>query len=356
MTNRRSLRVLLAVLVLAVAASGALAVEQTQILVPDGTLYVATSGRAMDLGVSGNGIEADNNVITWSSRKQDGSQAKGIVSGTNSPYRKRNLDLAYDETSGSLLLLWNEDLSVLNVLRLGVFRDGVWNTADLLPNLGFSLAYNAKMLLLRQTVHYEDFAGKDVWRVRSILLVTWFEDGSRSQARLATIFLNEDPSTDEVPVYDLPALIGAAAGPAPSGAFPASAYMYPSLRHAPGGAALANFADVYAGKEYVVRISFPDDLGKQSPTNPAPLRRRIPVVGVTSESPLPLELVAPAGAAVSTVISPTFNPTHLWRDGDTVRYLRFDGKKWSSVKSIALTAEMSYEKAMRLVEEMATKN
>jgi hypothetical protein len=46
----------------------------------------------------------------------------------------------------------------------------------------------------------------------------------------------------------------------------------------------------------------------------------------------------------------------VWSDDKAVRFIRFDGKKWSDVNAITLSDSMSYDRAIRLIQEMATKN
>lgn len=357
MRVRRPFRLLLAAGVLGLLGSAAFAaIEEKSLLAPDGTLYAVRAGRASELGVSATGVRPDDNVLQWTLWRQDGYSAQGMIPGTAGPSIKRNLDLAFADDS--LILLWKEGFSVVDVLHLGIFRpgQGQWTLADLLPNLGISRVYNPQMLLSRQSVHLLDADGRDLWRTRLILSVIWWEESHFAQARYAPIFLDEDWSPSDVQVYDLPATIGAG-GPTSSEDVPAGAYMYPALRlEGPSGAILASFADLNAQKQYVVRISYPDDLGKPGPSNATWMRRRIPVVGVQEKGPLALEAPEPQEVSVSTLIGFKYNPTLVWRDSRTIRYTRFDGKNWSSVKSIALIGEMSYDKAMRLVEEMASKN
>ena len=141
------------------------------------------SGSAADLGVAGAGILPTDNLIEWTSLAQDGTSALGVIPNTTSANAKTNLDLAFDAQSGSLVLLWKEEVSILTVLHLGVFKGGAWNSLDLLPNLGVAHAYNPQMLLSHQTVHMLDDAGNDVWKTRSLLSVIWWR--SRISCRRA---------------------------------------------------------------------------------------------------------------------------------------------------------------------------
>src|SRR5262249_45262847 len=127
----------------------------------------------------------------------------------------------------------------------------------------------------------------------SILSIVWWEEALIGQARLATVYLDEqnfDPSN--LTVYDLPTLAGGG-GPVSYDGIPGGAYLYPTIQ-ADGlsGAVLASFADLNAQKERVLRLQFPNDWGK--PTDPDPnspnsmnwKRRHIPIVGVATQGPI----------------------------------------------------------------------
>lgn len=354
MRTTRLLRIALVTLLVAVARPASAWVE-TSLLAPDGTLYVVRAGTAKDLGIAGNYARPEDNVISWESLAQDGGRRSGLIPGASGSTLKSNLDLAYDEQSASLILLWKEEVSLLNVLHLGILRGNQWTVSDLLPNLGFPRAYNPRMLLSHPSVHTLDSDGKDVWSTRSLLSVIWWEDSNVSQARYAPIFLDEDSSAGNVQVYDLPATVGSIASSA-APTVPSSAYRYPSLQlEGPGGGILASFADLQTGFENIIRIGFPTDLGTPGPANPTWLRRRVPIVGIVGRAPV-VTSGPPDGVDLSTYIGSSYNPTVAWHDDKAVRYVRFDGKKWSDVNSITLSDAMSLERATRLVQDMATKN
>ena len=153
MKTPRALSLLFAASLLVVlTGAAALRAEEKSLLATDGTLYSVRSGLAADLGVSAPGIRPSDNLIEWTSVAQDGKRALGVIPNTTSANAKTNLDLAFDTQSGSLVLLWKEELSVLNVLHLGLFKGGTWKSLDLLPSLGFAHAYNPQMLLSHQVI------------------------------------------------------------------------------------------------------------------------------------------------------------------------------------------------------------
>jgi hypothetical protein len=332
-----------------------LAFKETSLLAPTGTLYVVRTGTARDLGISGNYAAANENVITWESLGQDGTRQAGLIPGVGGTTLKGNLDLAYDELSASLIVLFPEDFSLLNVLHLGIFRGGQWTVSDLLPNLGFPHAYNPRMLLSHPVVHTTAADGSDVATTRSLLNIIWLEESGTIQARYAPIFLDEDSNASNVEIFDLPLAVGSS-GFSGSTAVPPSAYRFPSLQlEGPGGGILASFADLQGNVQYVVHIGFPTDLGKPGSGNPMWLRRHTPIVGIVGKGPL-AGSVPGDGVEISTYIGASYNPTFVWSDDKAVRFIRFDGKKWSDVNAIALSDSMSYDRAIRLVQDMATKN
>ena len=349
---------------LLLAAGFALAADfpKKTLVTTDGTLYEARTGTVADLGITNLNIDPGTFVIEWTSRTQDGSQTRGVLQGSPSSNPKTSLDLTFDEPTGSFVILWRENATIINQLRLAVMRSGVWSFADLVPTIGFPQAFNPQMLLSRQTVTTIDDRGKTVFSNRSVLSVIWWEEAQYAQARYAPIFLDEEISTSAVKVYDLPRLIGGG-GPTAFDDVPSAAYMYPALQlEGPGGAILASFADLASKKHYVVRIDYPTSLGNPSdPKNPVWERRRIPVVGIATAGPIafrrPVDGVAmPEKAFVGTIIGSSYNPTLYWNDGTAIRYVRFDGQNWSDARTLSLDDSLTYEKAQRLLEAMAARN
>ena len=354
--NRLVDRFLLVAAALVFALASPAAAEEKSLLAADGTLFEIRAGTVVDLGVSDGSLRPDDYVIEWTSRRQDGTVRIGLVPGTQNGNVKRNLDLAFDEPSGSLLLLWKEELVPVSVLQLGVLRDGAWKTSVLLPNLGFSRAYNPQMRLSHSTVRWTDADGRSVERNRSILSIVWWEESQYAQARYAPIFLDEENlDVSNVAVYDLPVLAGGG-GPTTYEELPAAAYAFPSLHSdGPSGAILASFADLNGHKNKVVKITFPTDLGAPEESNITWMRRHIPIVGVVGESPLaptaPIRI-----SSMGTALGAGYRPTFYWRDGERVLYTRFDGREWASVKAIPLSDTMSYDRALALVIGMAASN
>jgi len=155
----------------AVAPGLALALEEQSLLTPDGTLHVVRSGKALDLGIQDAGIDPASLVVDWASRAQDGTVATQIVPGTVSYQEKHGLQLEYDNQTGTLLLLWTENVSAFSHIRIGVFHDGVWTNSPLLPSDGISRARNPQMRVTHQRVRYVDETDATIWKMSSILSV-----------------------------------------------------------------------------------------------------------------------------------------------------------------------------------------
>ena len=255
----------------------------------------------------GLGLPPSDFAVVWSSVEQDGAKAAGVIPGASNSMPKTGLDLVVDEPTGTLVVLWREENFVLNKIRLAIARSGVWTLTNLLPNVGFPHAYNPQMLLTHQTVHWRDENDKDVYANRSVLSVIWWEEAVLAQARYASIFLDETIDPSQVEVYDLPELVNDP-GPTSLENLSSGAYAFPSLQsEGPGGAVLASFAALSSKKHYVVRVTYPTELGKPSIDNITWQRRRIPVVGIASEAPI-AAIPTFGAASVSTVIGSSYRP------------------------------------------------
>ena len=306
------------------------------------------------------GFDGSTYVVEWSSVAQDGTRQQGVLEGSQSGNPKTNLDLTFDEPTGSFVVLWREDATIMNQIQLAVLRSGQWSFAGLLPNIGFPHALNPRMLLSHQMVTTVDDKGNKTQKNRSTLSVIWWEEAQYAQARYAPIFLDEEITSESLKIYDLPVLVGGGGSTSYSGIAPAS-YVYPALQlEGPSGAFLASFADLHSRKHYVIRIDFPTNLG--DPNDPGNLtfeRRRIPVVGVADSGPLAFDsptMMAPENTPVGTIIGSSYMPTLYWQAGSAMRYLRYDGRAWSDALSIPLDKELTFEKALRLLEAMAARN
>jgi hypothetical protein len=346
-------RLALALAFALVAAVGTADVQKKTLLASDGTLYVAQTGLASELGLTD--LSPNEYAVIWTSLAQDGTTAGGEIPRAANSNPKTSLDLTFDEPTGTLVVLWREESSILNSIDLAFSRSGNWTLASLLPNIGFPHAYNPQMLLTHETVHSLDKDGADVFTNRSVLSVIWWEEASVAQARYASVFLDETIDPSQIEVMNLPDLVNAQ-GPTSLAGIPRGSYAFPALQPAgPGGAVLASFSTISTGQQYVVRIDYPTDLGQPALDNSTWLRRRIPVVGVVSVGQISA-VPAMDTASVGTVVGSSYRPTLYWSDGTALHYIRFDGTVWSDVRSIALGDSMTYDQAVALVVSMAQRN
>jgi hypothetical protein len=351
---------LFAAALLALPRVGA-ALEEVSLLTSDGTLHVLRTGAALDLGVTDAGISPSQTLVEWSSRAQDGTVSMAILPKTISYSAKHDLDLAYDEQTSTLLVLWTEDVAPFSEIRVAVLRAGAWTNSLLLPSAGISRAYNPQMLVTHQVETYLDDKGLPANRTSSILSIVWWEQAQASQARYATLFLDEtnfDPTA--LAIYDMPALVGGTAGDTPTVNVPTGAFLYPSLQ-ADGlsGAVLVGFSDLHDQTYKIARIQFPQDWGQPSDATSVNWKRRhIPIVGIATEGPLPLMTpnASDTSGGILTIIGSGYLPTLVWGDATSLHYSRLDSTDWAPVRSIGIDDQMTYDAALGLIKGMGQRN
>jgi hypothetical protein len=338
------------------------ALEEVSLLTSNGTLHDVRAGTALELGVTDPSISPNSYLIDWTSRAQDGTVTMAILPQTVSYFAKHGLELAYDDQTSTLLLLWTEDISAYSQIRIGVLSNGAWSNSMLVPSSGISQAVNPQMIVTHHDVTYLDQNGATQTKTNSILSIVWWEWAATAKARYATLFLDEgDFSTTALTISDVPDLIGVS-GPTSTAGVPSGAYLFPALQSdGLSGSILLAYADMHDQRERVLRVDFPVDLGSPySPTNMNWKRRHIPIVGVAMDGPVAREApeMADTRDGVHTIIGRGYRPTLSWGDvaGASVQYIRLDTTDWSAVRSIAISDQMTYDQASTLVVSMAQRN
>jgi hypothetical protein len=350
--------------ILVVLPGIAFGLTEQSLLTADGTVHVVRSGSAVELGLQDVAIDPDNTLIDWSARAQDGTISTAIIPGTDSRTAKTGIQLAFDDQTQTLLLLWTENISAMSQIRVGVLHAGVWTNSGLLPSQGISRAFNPQMRISHYPVTYVDENDQPVSKSSSLLSIIWWEEAQYGQARLATLFLDEenfDPAS--LAIYDLPTLSGDNGAETSYDGIPSGSYLFPSLQpDGLSGAILASFADLHEQRHKIVRVQFPSDQGKPSEAgNLKWQRRHIPIVGVATQGPIsrmtPILAAGPgAGPAVGTSIGAGYLPTLYWRDGATLKYTRLGQTDWTPVRAIPIDEAMPYDRALSLVVGMAERN
>jgi hypothetical protein len=328
--------------------------EQRSLLTPDGTLFEVQSGYYRDLRPEGREAQPGDYVIAWSANGQSGVTLAGIIPGTDTPDVKDQFDMAYDGTSKTLIVVWNNRYAVINSIQFAIYHDGGWTKSELLPSAVFTYATHPKIVVTHQTVRTLDANGNEVDTPRSIASVVWWEGSSSPRARFAPIFI-ENGSIDltDLTVYDLPDLIGS--GP-PDASLDVSnpVFKNPSVQ-AEGfsSAVLASFGDASDGSLQVARIDFPSDF-----RDPADLSRGRHVIVILGHRGSPMTPAVPSGAGrVGTVVGGNYEPTVYWQTGDSsVQYTMFDGAQWSDTRTVAVTPSRPTDAAISLIRAMALQN
>src|SRR6185295_16581801 len=117
-------RFLIAGLLLVAAAAAPAEVQRKTLLASDGTLYRVATGPTSELGVQD--VTSQDFAVTWSSVTQDGTTSGGLIPGAASLNPKTSLDLTLDEPTGTLVVLWREEATILNAIRVAFGRAGAW--------------------------------------------------------------------------------------------------------------------------------------------------------------------------------------------------------------------------------------
>jgi hypothetical protein len=252
---------------------------------------------------------------------------------------------------------------LMTKVDFAVHRDGQWGEQSIVPSAGLYLSLNPQIVVTRQTYIDLDENSYPVSKRRAIVSLVWWEEGGRSQARYAPVFI-EDGKLDlaEITAYNLNELAGMS-GPTSIGSLPFSSFQFPVVQRDPrsNGGVLVSFANLYTKRHSVLQIAFPDDLrdiiASNVPAGPqAYARLHIPIGRSGHDSRLPSEI--DTRATVGTVIAPlSLVPTFYWADdGVAAHVLHGDAPDGQPGTTIPLRSDLSMDRVVSVVRELALSN
>jgi hypothetical protein len=272
-------------------------------------------------------------------------------------------DIQYEETTGSVFLVFTKLDYLQSRVEFAVYRAGRWISGPLAPSMGFYVSMNPKIIVTRQRYLDYDVTRQVVSKTRSILSIVWWEEAYTRQARYAPIFVEDgDLRLDDTQAYNMPEL----AGDRPSsewGNYPSAVYSYPGVDSDPtsNGGVRVTFASLATGMLSVVKIGFPEDLTQIDPRSTpsegdkiGTARGHTPVGRIGGRTPLVREIdtSSPVYAALSTNSVPTL----FWREGNEMVYRRADAPAGSKPVRLSLDSKLSADRAERLIREMASRD
>lgn len=345
--------VLAAVLVLAAGT----ALAGSAVLTKSGTLYEvypATYGQVAGDAAGGN---ASLPVLALRTTPSDGAPTVQIVDGTLDSDTEGSASIEFEEETQTVFLVYTKEQSLFKGVIVALLRNGLWSGQLLPATAGFTLGMNPQMVLTRQ--QYVDISPTDptqtIEKWRSIVSVTWWEEGSVSQAKFAPLFVEDGAlNGDAISSYNLNDLAGAT-GPTSEAGLSSPSYSFPAVQrgYASDGSVLVSFANLSTLQQTVLSISFPVtvDAGP-GVAGPVTYSRHRPIVQMAYSGNLPGGAVAMA-YSLGTVISPGGTCTFWWIEGSTMKILPGNVAKDAAPFAIPLRPDFSVDKALAVVREMA---
>ena len=330
---------------------------------PDGTLYEVFPARYGEVvSVSPESPDFELPVLALRATPSGRPARVEIIEGTLDDSVESSVSVALEESTGTLFVAYTKSQGLMAAMHVAVHRDGYWSGSEILSNRGFYLSINPKVVVTRQQYVVFDDSGAPLTKTRSIFSLVWWEESGRMQARYAPIFVEDGTlRIDSVEPWNLNELAGVA-GPTDSRGLPLSAFTSPSVQADPttNGGVLATFANLAAGEQQVLRITFPDDLTKLSPQGATKIpdevwaRAHVPIGRSAGRGRIPenMDTRAEIGATISQKGVTTFH----WIADGAVSFVTSDDAAGALPRQITLRSDLSADKALRLVTSLAEKN
>ncbi len=332
------------------------------VLAKNGTLYEVFAASYGEVVSGANATDAATPVVALRRTLPGQTPTVEVVGGSFSSLIKFGEALEFDDSTQTIFVVYTS-LQVQGFVadvHVSIWRDGGWADGRFLPNSGMYFSVNPRILVTRQTYRDFDSTGDVVMKSRSILSLVWWEEAALSQARYASLFIEDGAlNVDTVVALNLNELAGAA-GPTDNRNLPASAYMYPAVQRDPAtnGGIVASFADLATRTQQVLHIAFPDDYTtpEWNASGKAANSRTTPIGRGARGFPLPAGIDLPFMVVVGTIVSPSDVPTYWWSQNGALNYLSGDAASLAQApQSVTLRPDFQLDSALAAVRSMTDK-
>lgn len=342
--------------------SGNLAAESA-LLTKSGTLYEAYPARYGDVvkGAAGS-VDARIPVLALRTTLPDGKSSTEVVQGTLNNDEEGAQSVEFDETTHTVFVVYTRFQGLMADVHVAIRRNDSWVEQNIVPSVGLYLSVNPQLLVTRQRfIDFDGSNGNTITKWRSILSLVWWEESGRSQARYAAVFVEDGQlKLDNIVAYNLNQIAGASGSTDIQG-LPLSSYQFPALQRDPSsnGGVLVSFANLSNLTQYVLRVTFPDDVTQLVPPGAtvagpqAYARAHIPIGRTLGGGRVPKQI--DVNGSVGTMISLSGVPTFYWTEGSNVKFLRGDSEENASPTRIGIRPDFSVDRAIMLLREMSTK-
>jgi len=186
-------------------SAGASAFDRTGAIGPDGEIYLTRVGAYGMLFPKGNSYPANNVVLTLEVSRTGKPADRILVPGTGGAEIESASYAVFEETSKSLYLLWQSNVSSVNQLVLRSFKDGSFGPPIEVASGTFQASISAPQAAVTRDEFSVSTADGSIATVHRTLLhlIWWQESAEGNQVLYAPITLIEGVYTGWHPVYAL---------------------------------------------------------------------------------------------------------------------------------------------------------
>jgi len=342
--------------------AGTRADASSAVLAKNGTLYEVFEASYGQVVSGANPADAVTPVVALRRTPPGETPTVEVVGGSFSSLIKFGESLEFDDSTRTIFVAYTslQVQGFIAEVHVSIWRDGGWADGRFLPNTGMSFSVNPRILVTRQTYNDFDSTGAVVAKTRSILSLVWWEEGALSQARYASLFIEDGAlNVDRVAAINLNDLAGAS-GPTNNQGLPTSSYMYPALQRDAGtnGGVIASFANLATQTQTVLHIGFPDDYTTAvwNASAKTAASRTTPIGRTGGAYRIPLQIDLPFMVVVGTIVSPSDVPTYWWSQNGALSYLSGDDASLAQApQAIPLRPDFQLDSALSAVKSMTDK-
>ncbi len=325
-------------LILSAALGFAAPPDRDAVLAEDGTLYSIESRSRADLP----GLEAAANRVLLLTINSGTSERNVIVPASLVAGSHDNPALNYDAESNTLLIFWQRRINggLSSEVMFCALQNGEWSRATALDTLPWDLRENLRIGVTRKSEQIDEKGVRSAIPELTVHAVWWHTHGRDEYARYAMLTV-ERGNVSAISLHNLNDFISDKTSYLYDPRFNRELLRYPMIHESAGHDSIdVVFGDFLSNSMHRVRLK-PVVKG----------RLRIPIGVRDSAFEPPLGKVASTGNVDALFSSATRFAFYATSDQE-VRYMLFDGKSWSEVRTVPTNDKLTLDAAIQVLRKM----
>ncbi|HET7711672.1 MAG TPA: hypothetical protein VFL80_07055 [Thermoanaerobaculia bacterium] len=324
---------------LLLSALTAFASDRDAVLAEDGTLFTIESRPRADFP----SLDAAASRVLVLTISRNGSEETAIVPASLAKGSHETPALNYDAESNTLLVFWQHRINgvLSSEVVFSSYQNGEWSRSTALDTQPWDQRENLRIGVTRRTEHIGENGQKTTVPELIVHAVWWHTHGRDEYARYAMLTIDKG-AVASISLHNLSEFVSDKTNYLFDPRFNRDLLRYPMIHESADRDTIdVVFGDYFSNSMHRLRLK---------PTVKGRLRIPIGVRDAAFEPPL--GRLASTNGSVDALFSSSTRLAFYTTTEQEIRYMLFDGRMWSEVRSLPTTEKLSLDSGLQVLRRM----